>query len=484
MKRSTAQHKFRRVLHALLMFALALAAGSIDECKADESDAAAWNPQNVPRFDNPTRATFREKVLRTSTPAVISGHLSRWPALAWDDEKLLSECGERLLAPDCDEEALSVHDSDARGRWGSMIKLAQSDRVRTLSDLLALIRTSVPGEGEEFEMRELGSERHRSVHPSALYLHDKPIDVLCPRLLDALRVPAYFPVDMLRQPGAQWARSYRHGCNASHGLGSKFNNVGHPSLFLGREGTRSGLHADGHSASFWMAVLRGKKRFRLVSPSDAYSFKPLDCKPRRKKHPGEYCSKFNASLFDDVAVSDAVTIWEVNVSAGEFIFIPERWAHEVVNLEESLAVSYNFVDDNNLVGHLQWLLFHLFHRDPDWQAASKSKEWRKFYTLLCSYLLDHSSGRFPMLTLYDFANSEKSVAPITWSQFMARNTPEGDPKYDAKRHEKEFYEEMRRPPFASPKDVERIVKEGMLPEILLAAREDLKGYEGKRLRVA
>ena len=89
-----------------------------------------------------------------------------------------------------------------------------------------------------------------------------------------------------------------------------------------------------------------------------------------------------------------------------------------------------------------------------------------------------------MLTLYDFANSEKSVAPMTWSQFMARNTPEGDPKYDAKLYEKEFYEEMRRPPFASPKDVERIVKEGMLPEVLLAAREDLKGYEGKRLRVA
>ena len=245
---------------------------------------------------------------------------------------------------------------------------------------------------------------------------------------------------------------------------------------------RGAAYADDHSASFWMAVLRGKKRFRLVSPSDAYSFKPLDCKPRRKKHPGEYCSKFNASLFDDVAVSDAVTIWEVNIS--EFIFIPERWAHEVVNLEESLAVSYNFVDDNNLVGHLQWLLLPSLSPRPRLAGRVEEQGVEKFYTLLCSYLLDHSSGRFPMLTLYDFANSEKSVAPITWSQFMARNTPEGDPKYDAKRHEKEFYEEMRRRPSHRQRMSSASSRKGMLPEILLAARADLKGYEGKRLRVA
>ena len=33
---------------------------------------------------------------------------------------------------------------------------------------------------------------------------------------------------------------------------------------------------------------------------------------------------------------------------GDMIFIPEEWPHAVVNLEDSIAVSYNFVDEWSL----------------------------------------------------------------------------------------------------------------------------------------
>ena len=44
------------------------------------------------------------------------------------------------------------------------------------------------------------------------------------------------------------------------------------------------------------------------------------------------------------------------MSAGEVIFIPQYWAHQVRNVDETLAVSYNFLDDYSIGTHAQLLM--------------------------------------------------------------------------------------------------------------------------------
>ena len=82
----------------------------------------------------------------------------------------------------------------------------------------------------------------------------------------------------------------------------------------------------------------------------------------------ELCGGYNVDLFasGDAAASALMAalaadgergvIWEGTVGAGELIFIPELWGHQVRNLEPSIAVSYNLVDDYNLRAHATLLL--------------------------------------------------------------------------------------------------------------------------------
>ena len=46
----------------------------------------------------------------------------------------------------------------------------------------------------------------------------------------------------------------------------------------------------------------------------------------------------------DPVSNGEVTVWEGSVGAGELIFIPESWAHEVRNEDATVAISYNFVN--------------------------------------------------------------------------------------------------------------------------------------------
>ena len=42
------------------------------------------------------------------------------------------------------------------------------------------------------------------------------------------------------------------------------------------------------------------------------------------------------------------TVYEFVLAPGELALIPERWAHAVHNIDDTLALTYNFVDEANL----------------------------------------------------------------------------------------------------------------------------------------
>lgn len=112
-------------------------------------------------------------------------------------------------------------------------------------------------------------------------------------------------------------------------------------VIIGPAGSGSSFHIDPNSTSAWNAVIRGSKKWVLFPP---------DVVP-----PGVHPSPDGA----EVACPVSIIEWFMNFynqtkhwkkkpvecicKAGEIIFVPNGWWHLVINLEDSIAITQNFV---------------------------------------------------------------------------------------------------------------------------------------------
>lgn len=202
--------------------------------------------------------------------------------------------------------------------------LTDVDGSATLGALLASLRTR--------------ADRSAFVHKhgSAAQLFDWSIWQNCPAELGpALRIPGLFAGDLLQQLEA-----------VLPGYTSPF-----PTLFAAPAQTGSGLHIDVGETHFWMSLLHGRKRWRLVGPAGVPHLRPrsiLEMNPR-------FLSGSLEELVADPSAGQAkwlssseAAVFEGELKAGETIFVPANWAHEVSNLDHTVAISANFVDGSNL----------------------------------------------------------------------------------------------------------------------------------------
>ena len=117
------------------------------------------------------------------------------------------------------------------------------------------------------------------------------------------------------------------------------------SFWFGPAGTLTPLHHD--TIMLFHTQVVGRKRWRFISPLDGpklYNhnnvFSPVDIdKPDFNRHP----------LFRDVQVLDVV------VEAGETVFLPLAWWHQVSSLDVSLSFSFTNLDVPN----------HFTYQNPD-----------------------------------------------------------------------------------------------------------------------
>lgn len=124
-------------------------------------------------------------------------------------------------------------------------------------------------------------------------------------------------------------------------------------VVIGPAGSGSSFHIDPNSTSAWNAVIRGSKKWVLFPP---------DVVP-----PGVHPSPDGA----EVACPVSIIEWFMNFysqtkhwkkkpvecvcKAGEVIFVPNGWWHLVINLEDSIAITQNFVSRRNLLNVLEFL---------------------------------------------------------------------------------------------------------------------------------
>lgn len=106
-------------------------------------------------------------------------------------------------------------------------------------------------------------------------------------------------------------------------------------IFIGHPEVSTPLHQDTFSTSAWLAMMQGSKVIRLVPP--------------------QYGDAFNekSSLFEESTLKrlfeQNIPVFEVIIEAGDTLYIPGKWFHEVRNRDNNIMLTQNFLDKWNFL---------------------------------------------------------------------------------------------------------------------------------------
>jgi hypothetical protein len=135
----------------------------------------------------------------------------------------------------------------------------------------------------------------------------------------------------------------------------------HPrALLIGPEGSKTHLHFDFLGSHGSLAQIVGSKRCILFSPTDSGFLYDGDVDP-------EHSDLERFPLFEKA------TPFYCTLNPGELLLIPNGWWHHISNVENSIAVAYNFFNRANFPQYFTSLFRSLpeiledFSKEPGWQ---------------------------------------------------------------------------------------------------------------------
>ncbi|KAG1333885.1 F-box protein [Cocos nucifera] len=166
-----------------------------------------------------------------------------------------------------------------------------------------------------------------------LYLFDPNFAKKVPEMGSDYEVPVYFREDLFSFLGEE-RPDYRW-------------------VIIGPAGSGSSFHVDPNSTSAWNAVIKGSKKWVMFPPEIV--------------PPGVHPSPDGAEVACPVSIMEwfmnfygACKNWkrrpiECICRTGEVVFVPNGWWHLVINLEDSVAITQNYVSRRNLLNVLDFL---------------------------------------------------------------------------------------------------------------------------------
>ena len=106
-----------------------------------------------------------------------------------------------------------------------------------------------------------------------------------------------------------------------------------PTLWMGYKGTITKLHNDGYEHSILVQIL-GKKEVYLIPPEFTEFLSPTN------SIWGEDYSKFSIEKYvDSQDINCNIMLYRTILSAGDVLFIPSKWWHQVTQLKPSISVN-------------------------------------------------------------------------------------------------------------------------------------------------
>lgn len=115
--------------------------------------------------------------------------------------------------------------------------------------------------------------------------------------------------------------------------------------------------SDAFGSNFWMLLVEGRKHWSFFSARDLPALRPT------------YPFSFDPVFPPDAAAGCGAEPSEVELAAGELLFVPANCPHEVRNLTATVALSGNYVDESNISACLEAL-----HREA--LTSARARELR------------------------------------------------------------------------------------------------------------
>ena len=139
----------------------------------------------------------------------------------------------------------------------------------------------------------------------------------------------------------------------------------HRWLIIGPKRSGSTFHKDPNGTSAWNAVIQGSKYWIMFPP--------------KTQVPGVYVSEDSSEVTSPLSIAEWLLEFHAEARrqagciegicrAGEILHVPSGWWHLVVNLEDGIALTQNFVPESHLADVLSFL------RDKPDQVTGFKKE--------------------------------------------------------------------------------------------------------------
>lgn len=247
---------------------------------------------NVPRvhYSELSQQDFLEKYQIPNQPVIIEGLADDWPAFEkWDFKTLYKEYGD-------------VEFEIGEEQDGTPVKMALKDYIQYMIF-------------------------NRDDSPAYLFQRNLHKDERMKELLKDYKVPVYFENDYQRLMDDKHIPDYNW-------------------FLIGPRRSGSYIHYDPFSMSAWNTSLCGHKKWFLIDPNldrDTAEANNL----RDPTNIDNYDALYYVINFYPKVVLDSMKKYEFIQKKGDTIFLPSRWWHVVINIDDTIAITQNFTNKGN-----------------------------------------------------------------------------------------------------------------------------------------
>lgn len=208
-------------------------------------------------------------------------------------------------------------------------------------------------------LEEYISESHPSTKPN-LYLKDWHLTRDYPNLA-FYRVPKYFASD--------WLNEY---FTSRSDLNDDYRFV-----YIGPKGSWTPLHADVFTSYSWSVNVVGRKRWLLFPPGEEMHLRDRFGNLAYDATAEDIFDKTNYPSCDRPG-----KCYDVIQEAGEAIFVPSGWHHQVWNLEDTISVNHNWVNGCNIMQIWQALSSSLLAVQKEVSDCTDMDDWHSHCQLM------------------------------------------------------------------------------------------------------
>lgn len=339
--------------------------GNPNRRQATKKNDCQWKSVDIPRIDANDIGTVEDFYDKYSeSPVIITGIVDETWGLTdeepeWDFDFLLDKCPQAEL-PIMEK----VHDSE---QWANLVM----EGVMPLEDFVQYVE-------EESQEQE-----------NKLYGFDLVIRQECPELLPFFKVPRFCNECVLQSDHVRGHFQEEFDEEAIFAW---------PTMMIGPQGSTSALHVDNEGLPFWMALLKGRKHWRVLPYKANYNLTGPD--PHEQFHPPPFGKDFRGAVLEEYYGGGTyefdgfdpdfkeypslchAEMHEGILEAGEVIYVPNSAPHGVINLEHTIAITANYFHPLDK-SQQQWLRKNCNEADED----------RGYSHEVCRYMFDRIRHR-------------------------------------------------------------------------------------------